>query len=193
MKKNKDISTNYTPVKTEDGSYTYYSKNFDENLHSTDGAESETKKYFTEENDLASLLGKEEINIFEVGFGLGLGFLATLEALKEYSGKLHFISCEIDPDLVDWFIENHDLGLSARNNEGLYEFENERFKLSIVIGDATTTVPKYFADTQIKIDRIFQDPFSPKKNPTLWTHEWFELLKSIAKDDGMFPWGPARL
>jgi tRNA U34 5-methylaminomethyl-2-thiouridine-forming methyltransferase MnmC len=31
-------------------------------------------------------------------------------------------------------------------------------------------------------DAIFQDAFSPKKNPRLWTYEWFNDLSTVSKE-----------
>ncbi len=36
-----------------------------------------------------------------------------------------------------------------------------------------------------KFDIIYQDPFSPTKNPTLWTREWFADLKAASEDDAI--------
>lgn len=179
------LPANHTMVPTQDGSYTFYSKQFDENLHSTDGAISETKRYFVEENELLALATTQDtITIFEVGFGLGHGFLTTLDALSNFSGSIQFISCEIDPAIVDWFIEHssEQLNLPKRLPNQHYQVQFDNITLTILLGDAVITTPQFFNEKKIKVDRIFQDAFSPKKNPTLWTPQWFETLRNIAKD-----------
>jgi tRNA U34 5-methylaminomethyl-2-thiouridine-forming methyltransferase MnmC len=35
----------------------------------------------------------------------------------------------------------------------------------------------------VPFDAIFQDAFSPKKNPTLWSVEWFSFLKSASRQN----------
>ena len=34
-------------------------------------------------------------------------------------------------------------------------------------------------------DAIYQDAFSVKKNPTLWTQEWFELIRKSSAPDAL--------
>lgn len=158
-------------VLTEDGSFTLYSEAYDENCHSTAGAIGETINYFIQETNLIeSINSSEKIYIFETGFGLGLNFLETSKLFKNSKCKLHYVSTEIDEQLVNWFFENHkDWSLSNVT----YEF---------LVGDARITVPEWVQNNpNIYFQYIFQDAFSPKKNPTLWEKEWFELLKSVSK------------
>ncbi len=121
------------------------------------------------------------MTILEVGFGLGLGFLTTLEVLKNSPHQFHFVSLEIDEGLVRWFVEEHktllqniqwtELSLKARHENGTLE---------VLIGDARQILPPY---SSLQWDAIYQDAFSPKKNPSLWTVEWFELLKKHSAQD----------
>ncbi len=175
----KKIPKNYEPILTEDGSYTLYSKEFDENLHSTSGADGETKKYFIEDS-LLTECNSSPIVIFETGFGIGKNFL---EILKNFSKKnIHFISTEIDSNLVTWFMEEY-FNKKINLESNIFEDNFSNIKLTILIGDATDLVPQYLSQEKIKINRIFQDPFSPKKNSTLWTAQWFDLLKTHSASD----------
>ncbi len=159
-------------VRTEDGSYTLYSETYDENCHSTAGALGETQNYFINETGLAKAVpNSTHINIFETGFGLGLNFLETLKLFKGSPCHLHYVSTEIDRGLVDWFFNRHD------------EYKIPNVTYEVLIGDARETLPKWKEKNPDKKFRyIFQDAFSPKKNPTLWEKEWFDLLKSVSKD-----------
>lgn len=40
-------------------------------------------------------------------------------------------------------------------------------------------------NVDIKFDIIYQDAFSPKKNPLLWTKEYFENIRDISSDDAV--------
>lgn len=33
------------------------------------------------------------------------------------------------------------------------------------------------------LDAIYQDPFSVKKNPSLWTYEWFTMLRQKSHEN----------
>src|SRR5690606_29124540 len=55
----------------------------------------------------------------------------------------------------------------------------QKVRVIVLIGDARTTLPQQ----SWRFHAIYQDPFSPKKNPSLWTQEWFELLRQCSDDD----------
>jgi len=64
-----------------------------------------------------------------------------------------------------------------------FRTRNEWITLTILQGDARNRLPQYLMNNPIKWHSIYQDAFSPKKNPTLWTKEWFELLKNYSHPD----------
>ncbi|MBL7664489.1 MAG: hypothetical protein JNM93_05105 [Bacteriovoracaceae bacterium] len=159
-------------VETEDGSFTLFSKRFEETCHSTSGAAAETQAHYIQGCDvLNKALKQGAIHILEVGFGLGIGWEETINTLKLKApqAQIFFVSLEIDSDLVEWVKKNRRLP-----SEGL----------TVLIGDARTTLLEFSQkNPQIKFDCIYQDAFSPKKNPDLWTKEWFELLKSVGHEE----------
>ncbi len=169
-------------VTTEDGSLTLYSEAFQEACHSKTGAKTETILHYIEG---CKILEKSETHspliILEVGFGLGVGFLTTLEKIPA-DKKWHFISMELDRNLLQWFSDSHpELNLSWNGN--LLETTLDNFKLTIIHGDAREKLPIYFKTHPKKVHAIYQDAFSPKKNPALWTKEWFTLLKNNSHQD----------
>ncbi len=116
----------------------------------------------------------ENLSILEVGFGLGLGLITTWEMTKDLPAKIHFLSLEIDPELVKWFHEeykDHPL------------FHDPKFSFEILVGDARAELPAYVEKKKPQWDAIYQDAFSPKRNPVLWTREWFTLLKENSAPD----------
>lgn len=169
-------------VLTEDGSHTFFSEAFQEACHSTAGAKEETLLHYIHGCEIPMKAGEfSPLTIFEVGFGLGIGFLTTLEFLT--SGKnCHFISMELDRELLEWFKSTHpEFNLRWEGNLLLGEIEN--FKLTVIQGDGRIEVPRFFEHSPQTIHAIYQDAFSPKKNPALWTKEWFELLKKHSHPD----------
>jgi tRNA U34 5-methylaminomethyl-2-thiouridine-forming methyltransferase MnmC len=175
-------------VQTEDGSFTFFSENFQEACHSSAGAKNETLLHYVNGCKVSErLLHHSTLTILEVGFGLGLGFLTTMEVLMPLSGKWHFLSLELDRGLIEWFKEenkNHPLlkGLAWRE-DNILEAVTPNFTLTILAGNARETLPHYAQMNKIKWNAIYQDAFSPKKNPILWTKEWFELLKLHSASD----------
>lgn len=157
----------YKLIETADGHPTLFSSHFNEACHSLDGAKAETLYNFIEGCKLEYLCGKfKEINILEVGFGTGIGFKTTRDYFAKYfpDHTFNFTSLELDPSLVEW----SNLGL-LKTEKG-YIGQN----LEVLIGDARVTLSKLKFKN---FHAIFQDPFSPKKNPRLWALEWFSEIK----------------
>ena len=192
--------SNHDLVVTEDGSVTIYSKYFDEAAHSTHGAIAETKLRFITGCDLASRLSPDQSHyIFEVGFGMGLGFLETFKLWQEQNRPpLYFVSCEIDRELVSWcqknlkfFYHTHyaaesfslleNLILSKDQKYLLGNYQN--FNLKIYLGDILLHQAEMEDTYRFKFDSVFQDAYSPKKNPTLWTVDWFNFIKKISHQE----------
>lgn len=177
---------------TEDGSCTLYSPEFDENYHSLSGARGETLYNFIKGCEIEALLQKNKpMAILEVGLGLGLGAEEVFKIWKERPTiPLCFITLEINPNLVETFTRDFLLPNSFQKKEHGPSFvhyfscpddDSAHFDIQIIIGDARERLPQYLnVKTNLMVDAIFQDPFSPKKNQSLWTTEWFSLLKKIS-------------
>ena len=180
----------HTIALSDDGSYTAYSKEYNEHYHSTkDGAlhESLLKHVipaFKVQKD------KNEINILDICFGLGFNTLATLFYSKQNfpHAKINIYSPELDVDLVKSlskftypkeFDELKEIILELVKN-GVYD--NGLWHVEIFIGDAREYIK---TSPFAKFDIVYQDAFSPSANPLLWTKEYFEDIKKIIKNDGV--------
>jgi len=186
------ILGSYTIVETEDNSITLHSEYFDENCHSSSGANAETIYNYFEGCEVIreNKASREKFTIFEVGFGLGIGAKVTYEGVLESRENFEFISTEIDEGLVLWTIENDrceifkSLKKITQGELTYYKSTNNNFTLIILIGDARVTTDQARSNALLKnVNAIYQDAFSPKKNAPLWTTEWFALLKEISEDD----------
>ncbi|TNF26298.1 MAG: hypothetical protein EP319_14225 [Deltaproteobacteria bacterium] len=187
----------YQILETEDGSKTLHSEAFNEACHSLSGAVEETLYNYVEGCEILEKLIKNDLTCLEVGFGLGTGYKTTVEYLAQIkpTNKLTFISTELDAKLVEYAtIENKiekdlpypDFSSMELRREPVehYIAEKESHKLIILIGDARQTVLKAYESNLVAgVGAIYQDPFSPKKNPALWTVEWFELLAKVSSED----------
>ncbi|WP_419172070.1 tRNA (5-methylaminomethyl-2-thiouridine)(34)-methyltransferase MnmD [Halobacteriovorax sp.] len=178
----------YQAVTTDDGYITLHSGHFDENCHSTAGALEETLYNYVEGCSVLERAQASSITILEIGLGVGLGILATFESTKDIANKIKFITTEIDPELANWVISQASIGKHISNLEKNKEFISfnlrENFQVKILLGDARETIKNLDLE-DIKIDCIFQDAFSPTKNPTLWTKEWFRNLRSLCNKDSV--------
>lgn len=178
----------YEWVKTDDGSLTLFSSLYGENCHSTSGARAETIFHYIKGCQVEDIYqASENFTLLEVGLGTGMGLELTIDALEKYPLRpTELISTEIDNNLVEFIVNSgsifSDLKLSHINDVIFYQGQYKSFTITILVGDARKTVPNYFKTKNLKTDVIYQDAFSPRKNPDLWTVEWFRELKLISKN-----------
>ncbi len=179
----------HTITLSEDGSYTAYSKEYDEHYHSTrDGALKESLLKHVEPA-LKFKQNKEEVYILDICFGLGFNTLATLYYYKKnsFSCKINIYSPELDATLVNSLdnfpypkeFEEFAHIIKAVSKKGLYEDEN--FYIELFLGDAREYVKRF----ENKFDIVYQDAFSPSSNPSLWTQEYFGEIKRSMKKEGV--------
>ena len=184
-------------VLCEDGTNTLYSKEFNESYHSTkDGALRESlEKHVKPAFSLKS--HKEKLTILDICFGLGYNTFATLCHIEKNNlkTKVHILSPEFDEGVVR-SLESFDFPAEFESIRHIIEavatdlyYEDEQFKIEILIGDARESIPKLLTPHSSllasKVDVVYQDAFSPAHNPLLWTKEWFRDVRAICKDDAI--------
>ncbi|WP_457606958.1 tRNA (5-methylaminomethyl-2-thiouridine)(34)-methyltransferase MnmD [Nitratifractor sp.] len=180
-------------VETADGSLTLYSERFDECYHSTrDGALKESlRKHVL---PAFSLLGeREEVTILDICFGLGYNTLATLHHVlaNDLPIRVRILSPEFDEALVrslkdfDYPPEFEPLRPVIEAISEKLHYEDERFRIDVLIGDAREILDDLAAEwpSTLSFDIVYQDAFSPKKNPLLWTREYFAQIRRLASED----------
>ncbi len=173
----------------EDGTNTLFSKEFNEPYHSTkDGALHESLEKHVK--PAFKLKHKEpKLIILDICFGLGYNTFATIHYIKKHKlqTKVHILSPEFDEELVrslDTFNfpkEFDELKDIIRTISQELYYEDEQFKIEILLGDARQSTPKIEAS----IDIIYQDAFSPAHNPLLWTYEHFSDIRAICSEDAI--------
>jgi len=174
---------------SEDGSYTAYSKEYDEHYHSTkDGALNESLlKHIIPA--FKHTKNREEVTILDICYGLGFNTLATILYYKEHAPqkKLRIYSPELDASLVksltqfsypERFAPLREI-IEAISKKGVYE--NEELFIEVFLGDAREYVRKFHNS----FDIVYQDAFSPSTNPILWTKEYFSDIAAAIKEDGI--------
>ncbi|MFH1972524.1 MAG: MnmC family methyltransferase [archaeon] len=143
-------------IKTKDNSITFFSEEYGEYFHSLTGAMEEAMKKFV----IASSL-KEGEKLLDVCFGLGYN---TFVAVKTVPG-IKVVALERDRKVLEEIqkldIEGFDF-IKELVKKGEYK------NIKLIVGDALETI-----DQVGEVDVIFHDPFSPKRNPELWTEEFF--------------------
>ncbi len=179
----------YKIIETDDGTSSIYSEEFSQAMHSTSGAWEESLLKHIYPSEILKTT-KNTINILDVGFGLGYNSLALIYEVSrlKLNVKINIISFEFDRSFEDllltiFFNDDRDIVfkklLKAFQN-GFYE--EKSFSIKIIFGDARNNLSiledNYF-------DLIFQDPFSPGKNPELWSLDYFKKIYKVLADDGV--------
>jgi tRNA U34 5-methylaminomethyl-2-thiouridine-forming methyltransferase MnmC len=158
------------------------SRRFDDPFYSLEDGLAEARHVFLGGNDLPARF-RDGFHIAELGFGTGLNFAAVALAWQEAgaTGRLHFTSFEAFPlapeDLrraLAAFPEAAQFGdIIAAALDGKACGDNLGITLSVVVGDARSTVPAWSGHA----DAWVLDGFAPARNPELWEDD---LLRAVA-------------
>ena len=175
-------------IVTKDGSITFHNEEYDETYHSVTGAVEEAFMKFAIPS-LESLKGKKNIKILDICFGLGYNSAAAIDEIlkQDISCDITIVGLEKDEKILEQIIKlKHEPRIISypvikEMIEHGYKYERNGIKVDLIIGDALKTIKKIKG----KYDIIFLDPFSPKKNPELWTEGFFSQLRKLIKDDGI--------
>lgn len=180
-------------VVTGDGSWTLTHAEHGETYHSSHGALAEAKELYIGASGITQRFAESDkpIQVLDVGLGLGYNAIATIEAwlAAPQPGALKILSLEIDPVLVD----------ALRSGSGAWQgnWSELRLNLSRSLGGTPITHPQaqslctwdvLLGDARSMslsgaFNYVWQDPFSPQKNPTMWSSAWFSQVKYAAAPD----------
>ena len=171
---------------TGDGSETVYNEDYDEYYHSKSGALEEAFEKYVKPCRIKELAKKGYVRVLDIGFGLGYNAIAAIDAALEEGGEIEVFSFEKDPkfpektESLNPELENYYIirKLEYDPITKTYSYEAKNVLLRIKIGDAAQRI----RELNLKFDAVFLDPFSPAKNPELWTSEFFsDIAKRMKK------------
>ncbi|MCD6176648.1 MAG: hypothetical protein J7K29_02305 [Candidatus Cloacimonetes bacterium] len=163
-------------VKTKDGSYTAFSEIAGEHYHTISGAIEEAF-----EKHVNALGIENGMHILDFCFGLGYNSIA---ACKDHD-NLQIIGLENDLKIIEAMkdIEILDI-LKIKFDafrdiaENLDVTDNNNNRIQILLGDALQKIDELSNEI---FDRVFFDPFSPKKQPEMWSEEIFQKIYNKMK------------
>jgi tRNA U34 5-methylaminomethyl-2-thiouridine-forming methyltransferase MnmC len=183
----------FIPQATGDGSYTFYSPEFQEAFHSSFGAKQEAEVRYIEPCLIKQLAAKQAtIRLLDICYGLGYNSAAALEAIWSINPecRVELIALEISADVPYQAVEQNLLALwQAPIPELLAQLENkslvqaEFLVAELLLGDARQTIQSVLKKAW-QADAIFLDPFSPPKCPQLWTVEFLGLVANCLAPTG---------
>jgi queuine tRNA-ribosyltransferase len=156
-------------------------------MHPVIGPAVESERLYVAQSRLASRLADPggPLVLFDVGLGAGSNALAAWRcsaAAGPCARKLEIISFERDLGAFALALSPEGiarLGISAEEAEAARALRDRQLHDSartawrLRLGDALEGL----AQEPALADVVFWDPFSPKANPALWTHEAFRTLR----------------
>ena len=179
----------YSVVRTRDGTQTLHSLRYGEAMHSVSGAYQESLLKHVNASGILSKT-KESLHVLDIGFGIGFNTLALIVGFleKKTSSHLSVISLESLFDflpLLDLiaFGDERDRSfelIKKTMREGSYT--SPRLSITLLCGDARETIRSI---RDIAFDAVFHDPFSPAKNPELWSVEFFSEMRRLVDPQGV--------
>lgn len=176
--------------KTKDGSHTLFVPELNEHYHSVNGAVQESRHVFIEAGLHACK--KEEIRVFEVGFGTGLNALLACFEVGQSIKKIDYASIELFPisiqlaNSLNYPAIFEDGQKSIFKNMHLCKWNqrvniSEQFSLTKIQADISDYA---FADAQ-RFDVVFFDAFAPEKQPDLWNRQVFQKMFDALVPEGI--------
>jgi tRNA U34 5-methylaminomethyl-2-thiouridine-forming methyltransferase MnmC len=174
-------------ITTDDGSLSLHSDEYGQAMHTLSGAYTEALvKHVCPSGILAR--DDHRLRVLDVGFGIGYNLLALLsEFLRDdRNRRLEIVTLEKEPppvDLVERISFPGETGALYETIKRLCmdeEVAGENYTMRMLAGDARKSVRGLEAT---RFHAIFHDPYSPAKNPELWTVDFFRELYRVA-DEG---------
>lgn len=178
-------------VNTNDGSPTLFVPHLNEHYHSIHGAFTEAMHVFYK-NGLELISGKNEINVFEMGFGTGLNALVAFYFSKVNNKTIYYESIEKYPvpnsilnqiSYSDFFnglnlLENEKkLQLAAWN---VAEDITDKFQLKKVNAEIENYIPQ-----ALFFDIVFYDAFGPRAQNEVWQINNLSKMYDALKHEGV--------
>jgi tRNA U34 5-methylaminomethyl-2-thiouridine-forming methyltransferase MnmC len=180
-----------TKVITRDGSITYHNSDVDEHYHTLSGAfEEAVEKHLIPSTLLDKITTQEDVVIADVCFGLGYNSIAALARVWEVNPSQHItlFAFENDPEIlskikeIDFPQPYHYAVAKLLQLLQHGTYEDDTLSATFFLGDAQEELKRLANNS---VDVVFFDPFSPKKQPDMWTIELFSTLYAAMKQGGV--------
>lgn len=132
--------------------------------------------------EYGDLSARGEWRVLDVGFGLGLDWLAIVDAAMRAGKSIRIVSLEKDAAVLSHeyplqsLPEIHPLARQAfLDLKTQHRVQTDRIQAEILLGDGLQTLSSPPAGF-FPFDAILQDAFSPRNNPPLWGQDFFYLI-----------------
>lgn len=176
-------------IQTSDGSKTIRIIDLDENYHSSHGAFQEAEHVFIKYG-LLELKDKNELRIFEMGFGTGLNAFLTAVKATQLNLKVEYHGIEAYPVSQEELFDLQYADIMGDSYRLVYE------KIQEVSWDKLNEINLHFGLNKIQgkleetglpenyFDIIYYDAFGPRAQEEMWSVELFDKMYKCLKPDG---------
>ncbi len=187
------MTHSFTPQPTDDGSFTFYSPEFEEAFHSDYGAKQEAIYKFVKPCLLAEKAGRQStITLLDICYGLGYNSAAAIATIWAANPHcfIELIALESDLRVPQAAIAQGLLTTKfptiltiLQQFARTQQVKTQNINAFLMINDARVSIQN-LRQQHLKADAIFLDPFSPPKCPQLWTVEFMQQVAACLKPDG---------
>lgn len=177
------------PERTRDGSLTLRSASHNAQYHSRHGAVQESTHVFIKAG--LEAVGKDTVDVLEVGLGTGLNLLLTWIRCLEGKLQVRYTAMEPHPVSVDQLgtlRHCEDLAWPGLHEPFLERMQDRSGEWHKAMGGLTfrqlaTSVQAF--DEANAYDVIYFDAFEPLVQPELWTEEVFQRMHAALRPGGI--------
>ena len=190
-----DSGIDFKLVETADGSNSLYRSDLQETYHSNHGAFEESMHVYIHEGVdfyMRHHPERNELRVFEMGFGTGLNALLTMRTAVELSLKIAYHSIELYPVPAEV--------MAKLNYTQLPGLESQSLNFQAVVDapwDINTTINDAFELLKIKgdlfeyandfgsFDILYYDAFGLRAQPEVWEEKAFIVCFNLLKPGGV--------
>lgn len=175
-------------LRTSDGSDTLYIPELNENYHSINGAIQESMHVFI--NCGLNSLNKEEIKIFEIGFGTGLNVLLTFVDAQKKNLSITYHSIEKFPLDIKLGLKLNYTEILGKKYKSLFDtLHSGKWNTDLELSKSFL-FKKIQADFteytfQTNYDLIYFDAFGPDVQPEIWSERNFIKIRNALNPLGI--------
>ena len=172
-------------IDLKDGSSTLWSETYHDYYHPKVGAYTQAETLFLEKSDLKARLEKGDVNLLEIGFGMGYNtFKAVALAQTLAKNHLHVNAIDQDRMLLQTASAIVPNALHVKMLQTLFTCKHYEDDFTRI--DFHTIEARYGVTLLSEsFDVIFLDPFIESNNASLVTLEFFQNLRKLLKPDGV--------
>jgi tRNA U34 5-methylaminomethyl-2-thiouridine-forming methyltransferase MnmC len=182
-------NSGYSLVETSDGSLSLFSNSEGECMHTNAGAYEESViKHVANSGVIEKSKSQGTIRVLDIGFGLGYNILALVQAVQNC--RVEVVSLEYDKSIDEWldkisFGDSRDIDYAVIRKSFRNSYaETDNYSVRVLIGDARDSIALLARDGEL-FDAVFQDPYSPSKNPELWSLDYFMVIAKLMNDNAI--------